>query len=99
MYITLSVPINKELQNDKIITYKTKFIDSFRFISSSLSSFLGNLFEGLHNNRCKDCKFCLKYIQIKDNQLIFKCIECNKKYEKESNEDFIKRFANTYEFC
>ena len=67
MYITLSVPINKELQNDKIITNKTKFIDGFKFISSSLSSFLGNLFEGLHNNRCKDCKFCLKYKQIKYN--------------------------------
>ena len=30
-YITFSVPINKELDNDKLIKYKLKFIDSFRF--------------------------------------------------------------------
>ena len=31
-YITFSVPIQKELDNGKSITYKIKFIDSFRFI-------------------------------------------------------------------
>ena len=31
-YITFSVPIKKELDNDKSITYKKKFIDSFRFM-------------------------------------------------------------------
>ena len=30
-YITFSVPIKKELDNGKTITYKLKFIDSFRF--------------------------------------------------------------------
>ena len=30
-YITFSVPISKELDNGKTITYKLKFIDSFRF--------------------------------------------------------------------
>ena len=35
-YITFSVPIKKEIDNVKIITYKIKFIDSFRFMSSSL---------------------------------------------------------------
>ena len=35
-YITFSVPIKKELNNPKIITYKLKFIDSFRFMSSKL---------------------------------------------------------------
>ena len=33
---TLSVPIKNELENGKIITYKIKFIDSFRFMSCSL---------------------------------------------------------------
>ena len=34
-YITFSVPIKKELDNGKSITYKIKFIDSFRLMSSS----------------------------------------------------------------
>ena len=31
-YITFSVPIKKDLDNGKIITYKLKFIDTFRFM-------------------------------------------------------------------
>ena len=37
-YITFSVSIKKELKNGKTITYKLKFIDSFRFTPSSLSN-------------------------------------------------------------
>ena len=36
-YISFSVRIKKELDNSKKITYKLKFIDSFRFMSTSLS--------------------------------------------------------------
>ena len=36
-YITFSAPIKKDLDNGKTITYKIKFIDSFRFMSSSSS--------------------------------------------------------------
>ena len=67
-------------------------------MSSSLSSLVHNLTEGLRNYKCNDCKSCLEYISAKDSQLIFKCLKCNKKYGKEFNKDFIKRFANTYEF-
>ena len=35
-YITFSVPIKKELDNSKAITYQLKFIDSFRFMSNWL---------------------------------------------------------------
>ena len=31
--------------------------------------------------------------------LIFKCIDCEKEYEKEFNKELIERFANTYKFC
>ena len=48
-YITFSVPIKKERDNGKTITYKIKFIDSFRFMSSSLSSLVHDLSEGIHN--------------------------------------------------
>ena len=70
-YITFSVPIKKELDNDKTITYKIKFIDSFRFMSNSLSSLIYNLSEGLHSDKCTDCKSCLDYMVFKDDQLIF----------------------------
>ena len=36
-YITFSVLFEKELDNGKTITYKLKFIDSFRFMPTSLS--------------------------------------------------------------
>ena len=44
-YITFSVPIKKELKNGKVITYRLKFIDSYRFMSTSLSSLIDNLTE------------------------------------------------------
>ena len=75
------------------------FIDCFRFMSRSLSSLADNLSEGRHSNKCKDCKSCHKCISLKDNQLIFKCLDCNKNYEKHFNEELIKRFANRNEFC
>ena len=51
--MTLSVPIKKKIENKNIeITYKIKFIDSYRFMSMSLSKLIDNLSEGLHNNKC-----------------------------------------------
>ena len=47
--------INKEFENGKSIQYKIKFIDSFRFMSSSLSSLADNLSERLHSDKCTDC--------------------------------------------
>ena len=35
-YITFLVPIKKEVDNNKTVMYKLKFIDSFRFMSTSL---------------------------------------------------------------
>ena len=51
-YITFSVPIKKEIDNSKTITYTLKFIDIIRFVSSPLSSLVDNLFEGLQNDKC-----------------------------------------------
>ena len=88
-YITFSVPAKKEIKNkNKIIeiTYNIKFIDSFRFMSTSLLKLVDNLSEGLHNNRCVDCKSCLDYMKNKDEKLIFRCFSCKKNYEKDFNE-------------
>ena len=93
-----SIAIKKELEDGKRITYKLKFIDSFRFMSTSLSSLVDNLSEKLHSDNCKDCKSELDYKSIKNNRIIFQCLDCKKNY-KEDNKELIKRFANTYEFC
>ena len=69
-YITFSLPIKKELDNGKSVTYKIKFNDSFKFKSKSLSNLIDNLSEGLHSDKCTDCKFCLDYMSFKDDQLI-----------------------------
>ena len=63
-YITFSVPIKKELDNSKTITYKLKFIDSFRFMSTSLSSLIDNLCEKLRSGKCKGCKSELDYMSV-----------------------------------
>ena len=68
-------------------------------MSTSLSNLVSNLSEGLHNDRCIDCKSCLDYKTTKDEQLIFRCFRCKKNYEKNLNKALIQRFANTYEFC
>ena len=41
-YITFSVPIKKESNEDETIIYIIKFIDSFRFMSTSLSTLVDN---------------------------------------------------------
>ena len=105
-YITFSVPIKKEIKrkdkdgNDKMtkISYKIKFIDSFRFMSSSLSNFVDNLSEGLYSDKCTDCKSCLDYMTTKNQQLIFRRFECKDNYEKDFNKELIKRFANCMNF-
>ena len=105
-YITFKIPVKKEITkidkdgNDKImkISWKIKFTDSCRFISSSLSSLADNLPEGLHSKKCTNCKSCLDYMITKDDQLIFRCFECKKNYEKDVNKELIKRFANMYEY-
>ena len=93
------MPIKKELDNGKTIAYKIKFIDSFRFMSSSLSNLADNLSDGLHNNKYINCKFFPDYMVFKHDQLISRCFDCKKNYNKNLNKELIKRFANTYEFC
>ena len=99
-YITFSVPLKKKIENKNLeITYKIKLIDSFRFMSSSLSKLVDNLSEGIHNNKCADCKSNLDYIKTKNKKLILECYNCKQHYRKKFNKELIKRFASTYEFC
>ena len=53
-YITFSIPLKKENDNGKKITYKLKFINSYRFMSTSLSNLVDNL-SGVYDKECKKC--------------------------------------------
>ena len=81
-------------------------------MSSSLSKLVDNLSEGVHNNKCADCKSNLDYIKItakptaepsslerKNEKLILECYNCKQRYIKKFNKELIKRFDSTYEFC
>ena len=81
------------------ITYKIKFIDSFRFMATSLSKLVDNLTEGIHNGKCNKYKFNLCFVRAMNETLIFECVDCGKEYEKRFNKELLERFANTYEFC
>ena len=91
-YITFSVPIKKKVESkDLEITYKIKFIDSYRFMASSISKLVHNLSEGIHNNNCSDCGSYLDYIKIttkpsslerKNEKLILECYNCKHRYKK-----------------
>ena len=69
-------------------------------MSMPLSKRIDNLSEGIHNNKCADCKSCLDYVRsTKNEKLILKCFNCETYYRKRFNKELIKRFASTYEFC
>ena len=87
------MPIKKEITNkDKDgnekaakILYNIKFVDSYRFMSTSLSNLFNNLSDVVHNDKCGDCKSCLDYMTTKDEQVTFRCFEFKKNYKKDFN--------------
>ena len=64
------------------ITYKTKFVDSFRFMATSLSKLVDSLTEGIHNDKCINCKSDISYMKAIDETLILRCFSCKKNYQK-----------------
>ena len=69
----------------KLQKYHIKVIDSYRFMSTSLSSLVNNLSEGFHNDQCTDSKSYLDYTTTLGEQLISRCFRCKKNYEKDFN--------------
>ena len=77
-YITFSVPIKKECDNGKKIAYKFRFIDNFRFMSTSLLDLVNNMSGNfniieckscIENNICKQCKKLIEGLSKNFNQL------------------------------
>ena len=100
-YITFSVPIKKECDNGKTITYKLKFIDSFRFMPTSLSELVDNT-SGIFNSiECKSCIEKIKinseccFVGLKNNRLIYRCKECKKEW-KRPIEGLIEKFPSVH---
>ena len=48
------MPLKNENDNGKKITNKLKFIDSYRFMPTSLSNLVDNL-SGVYDKECKRC--------------------------------------------
>ena len=103
-YITFSVPIKKECDNGKTITYKLKFIDSFRFMPTSLSELVDNT-SGIFNSiECKSCIEKIKinseccFVGLKNNRLIYRCKECKEEWKRQI-EGLIQKFSSIYQFC
>ena len=82
-YITFSVPIKKGHDHGKRSTCKLKFVDSFRFMPTSLSHLVDNLSE-IYKKECKACmerkniKSECDFIELENNKLRYKCKECEK---------------------
>ena len=68
-------------------------------MATSLSKLVDNLTDNIHNDKCIKCKSNLCFVRAINEKLIFKCVDCEKEYEKEFNSELIERFANTYKFC
>ena len=87
----------------KKITYKLKFIDSYRFTSRSLSNLVNNL-SVVYDKECKKCmdrkknRLNCELIGFKSGRLNYKCKECRASYTKLANES-IKNFSTLYKFC
>ena len=77
-YITFSAPIKKEHDNGKTITYKLKFIDSCRFMHSSLSNLVDNLSE-INNKEPNKFMDTMRFMTDTLSQSIDKVSKINQK--------------------
>ena len=76
-------------------------------MASSLSNIISDLAEGIQMNDKKYETFGIKYIDyncfleytnFEDNLIEYKCLCCNKNYQKKFDENLKKNFFNTYKF-
>ena len=79
----------------KNISYILQFIDSARFIASSLSNLVNNPSEGIQIINVKNVKLAelnisivtfLEYTNFKDDLIEYKWLSCNKSYQRKLDE-------------
>ena len=62
------------------------FIESARFMASSLSNLVDNLAEGIYKVKCRDCHCFLEYESVKENLVKYKCLFCKNDYSDKLDE-------------
>ena len=83
-YITFSTSIKKQINDGKTIARKLSFIDSFRFISASLSDLVDKMYGIFNSIECKPCMEKIKinleccFVELKNNRLIYRCKNAKK---------------------
>ena len=80
------------------ISYKIKFIDSAKFMATSLWNLVDNPTEGIPKIKCEDCDDFLEYESVKDNLIKYKCLSCNKEYLNNIDKKLKKSFKNIFKF-
>ena len=96
------------------MSYILPFIDSAKFMASSLSNPVNNLSEGIRrikfklghdNKKCETCRikynYCdcfLEYTKFKDDLIEYKYLCCNKNCQNKFAKKLKERFVNTYTF-
>ena len=118
-YITFADLIEKEITRinknaeeiTKNIYYRLQFIDSARYMASSLSNLVNYFSEEIHkikgkygqDDKCETCGMKYKYYDcfleytiFTDNLIEYKCLCCNKNYQQKFDENLKKQFFNKY---
>ena len=91
--------INKEgNKTTEIISYKVKFIDSMRFMATSLSNLVNNLTRRIHKLKCEISGCFLEYRSVEGKSIKYNCSSFNKHFLIKLNEELKKKFRNTFEF-
>ena len=77
---------------------KVKFVDSARFLASSLSNVADNFARRIHKTKLKDYNCFFQYESVNENLVNYKFWSCNKNYSKKINENLKIFFKNTFNF-
>ena len=103
---TFSFSIEKEIRKvDKDgyediieISYKIKFIKFIKSFGAFIIKSSGNLAEGIHKTKCKDCNCFLEYKSINDSLIKCKCLFCNKSCSNKIDEKLKRCFKIHFSF-
>ena len=63
------------------------FIESARFMATSLSNLLDDLAGEIHKSKCKDFACFLENESAKENFIKYKCLSCNKDYSNKIDDE------------